>query len=524
MAGRPLSLNRKALLVVGGGMALLLAVSLVVLFGIIRHDFELMERDLASAHVERAAHFLSTKAAELATSVADYAIWDETFDFLAGRGRPGYLERNFYDDSKAGRTYDFALFYRSDGTPVAEVSRAQGTMLMKPPPGLDPLALTRSQLFGRDERNVGVFALARGIVFLASHPIYPSDRAGQPNGTLVFGKFFSPEFLVEVEASTDVRLSVRAEPAPPAAARSLSPFRAEPLGQIHSWLDPKSSALPGGGLILKDIDSRPVALGLTFDHPRLRKITHEPFVIIAAATLGGLLVVICGLFLVDWNILRPIRSLDQQMAGVAAAPATCAPIKLGGNREFIRLAASANRMLDVLRAHQSALAEERRLLASVLDTAAEGLIAFRAQRDLDGRIVDFLLVRANPAGRRLLGLDSRDPENWSLRTVAAASPNFAVLWDAFIRATETGEPQHLVIHSALSTSQAWHDQHITRWGDGVVLSFSDVTEQRASLEEIERFNRAMLDREERILQVKREINELLTERGEPPRYASAADP
>jgi len=42
------------------------------------------------------------------------------------------------------------------------------------------------------------------------------------------------------------------------------------------------------------------------------------------------------------------------------------------------------------------------------------------------------------------------------------------------------------------------------------------------LEELRRWHRATLGREERIIELKREINELLTRAGQSPRYPSAA--
>jgi two-component system, chemotaxis family, CheB/CheR fusion protein len=60
---------------------------------------------------------------------------------------------------------------------------------------------------------------------------------------------------------------------------------------------------------------------------------------------------------------------------------------------------------------------------------------------------------------------------------------------------------------------------------GVVLTFVDITERRGAEEtlrrrndELERFNHAAVGRELRMVELKREINELLAQLGEPPRY------
>jgi PAS domain S-box-containing protein len=65
----------------------------------------------------------------------------------------------------------------------------------------------------------------------------------------------------------------------------------------------------------------------------------------------------------------------------------------------------------------------------------------------------------------------------------------------------------------------------------VLTVFRDITERKradqavaAHLRELQRWHDATLGREGRILQLKREVNELLLQAGQPPRYPSAAAP
>jgi two-component system CheB/CheR fusion protein len=54
---------------------------------------------------------------------------------------------------------------------------------------------------------------------------------------------------------------------------------------------------------------------------------------------------------------------------------------------------------------------------------------------------------------------------------------------------------------------------------GVVLTFVDVTERQQAIEELTRFNRAAVNRETRMVELKKEINALAARLGEPPRYS-----
>ena len=61
-------------------------------------------------------------------------------------------------------------------------------------------------------------------------------------------------------------------------------------------------------------------------------------------------------------------------------------------------------------------------------------------------------------------------------------------------------------------------------------NFMDITDRKQAehrlteqLEELRRWHQATLDREMRILELKREVNELLARAGQPPRYARAEE-
>jgi PAS domain S-box-containing protein len=73
----------------------------------------------------------------------------------------------------------------------------------------------------------------------------------------------------------------------------------------------------------------------------------------------------------------------------------------------------------------------------------------------------------------------------------------------------------------------WFENRIYPSPDGLTIFFTDITERkraeqkiREQLEELQRWYRVMLSREERVQELKREVNELLIRLGEPMRYSS----
>ena len=67
-----------------------------------------------------------------------------------------------------------------------------------------------------------------------------------------------------------------------------------------------------------------------------------------------------------------------------------------------------------------------------------------------------------------------------------------------------------------------------RPSSGVIATVEDITERkmierevRANLEELERFSRLVVGREERMMQLKKEVNDFLIARGDAPKYKIA---
>jgi hypothetical protein len=73
--------------------------------------------------------------------------------------------------------------------------------------------------------------------------------------------------------------------------------------------------------------------------------------------------------------------------------------------------------------------------------------------------------------------------------------------------------------------KGWLRVSIVPWGDGVVVSFEDITQRKQherelaeTYAEIDRFNEAMIGREERVIEMKHEVNALRGRLGLEPAY------
>lgn len=174
------------------------------------------------------------------------------------------------------------------------------------------------------------------------------------------------------------------------------------------------------------------------------------------------------------------------------------------------------------KSHEQVVARER-LARLILEQAAEAIVVC----DEQGRV-----VRASQAAERLCDgspLLRRFPDMFPLRTGAYDTFDLVrVMQGETLRNVEValdreGEELALILNAGplLSGKQIL----------GCVVTLTDITgrkrkeEQiRIHLEELTRWQDVMLDREDRVRELKREVNELSCRAGETARYPSAQDP
>ncbi|HVP30193.1 MAG TPA: PAS domain S-box protein [Myxococcota bacterium] len=129
------------------------------------------------------------------------------------------------------------------------------------------------------------------------------------------------------------------------------------------------------------------------------------------------------------------------------------------------------------------LLETRALLEAVLEGSLDGVTVYDAIRSESGEIVDFRVLRVNRAGERIIG---RSREHLVGRRLRELFPG--VVTDGFFErwcgVVETGEPleyEHWYEHEGLAV---WFHAKVVRVGDGIALTYSDVTERRRLEEQL----------------------------------------
>ena len=141
---------------------------------------------------------------------------------------------------------------------------------------------------------------------------------------------------------------------------------------------------------------------------------------------------------------------------------------------------------------ETELEENRRLLHGVLKNAVDGIVAYEVIRDDQGVLMDFRFLLVNPAAERLLGQSALQLVG---RGLLDSSSDIVLdgLFESFVRIVETGAILDFEYSTVRSNEMRWYRVAGVKLGDGLVMSYSDITERKRSEAELELMHRQLVD-------------------------------
>lgn len=175
--------------------ALALLCTLLFLFGAIilgarwlfLGDYERLQENQARQEVNSAAGFIARDLAGLAHTTADWAEWDDAFEYMGGRN-PGFEASNLEPGSLANLNVEHILFLDEQLRVVKALTfdRSRGSAAAPVPPVMKDLLAHVPSLVGTLENpRGGVVVLDGKLALAAGHKIVRSSGTGMSRGTLI---------------------------------------------------------------------------------------------------------------------------------------------------------------------------------------------------------------------------------------------------------------------------------------------------------------------------------------------------
>ncbi len=378
---RPWGLSARITFIMGGMLTLLVAASIALVNRALLQGFEEAELSIVGQNQALAAEALQRLPLRLNLAVADWATRDDADEFVR---QPN---KEFPDDHLTASSFQtlgihLALFLDTADHLVwgATVDPDTGALTAADAVMADLAANEGALLRALRETAEagGLVQSPAGVLYLAVHPIRPSDGSGPAAGLLIFGQ--RPDSGWEAQAAAilrrgNARLRVHQPalgPLPPPAQQAVARARASGEMLVTDSDDQNLHAY----VVHRDVLGK-AAVVMEIIMPRRIMAYGRTLAWILAAVLAG--VQIAGM-IVLWLLIqkfvgRPVRQLTAYVRALDIADPATHHAPLRGDDELSALATD----FEVLARRQHADEAQLRRLATALEQMAECVVMMNAK-------------------------------------------------------------------------------------------------------------------------------------------------
>ncbi|MCK9356186.1 MAG: histidine kinase [Dehalococcoidia bacterium] len=345
-----MSVRLKAVLLAAAALAIGL-VSLYLLSRLVlAPSYSALEERFVRTNVEQGIGALETRLNSLSTTNNDWSAWDDTYEFVETRS-DAYIATNLLDSTFTTIGLHLMVFIDADGTVVyAKAMDAAIEHEIDMPEDLSTHLSPGSLLLTHDDVRssvAGILGLAQGPMLVSSRPIVTSSDEGPIRGTLLMGSRIDDDFVEEMAATTRLPLSLTST-----AVSQPMPLPAdEEPGALAADIEvvPVTGDIVEGQAKLLDIYGQPVAeLTISQDRSIYAEGQHTLGYFLGVVMLGGVLLVLLVLLLLDRTVLRRIARLASEVQACGEAQDFSGRVSSTGNDEIGTLARSINDTLNAL--------------------------------------------------------------------------------------------------------------------------------------------------------------------------------
>ncbi len=201
------SLQKKVSATLCAGIAAFVLVSVVILNTVVAPAFDELELSAARTDLIRAEQVILSDVENLAAISADWALWDDIYEYMLGRDR-AFRDSNLERPTLTNLGLDMLALYTVDR------ERNWGEVIVDGENrDLDELGiLDASSPAFRDLTSpanafdglVGLVSTSLGPMLISSRPIFRSDSSGPSAGTLIMGQFLNEARIKRMHERTEV--------------------------------------------------------------------------------------------------------------------------------------------------------------------------------------------------------------------------------------------------------------------------------------------------------------------------------
>ncbi|HAZ47048.1 MAG TPA: hybrid sensor histidine kinase/response regulator, partial [Cyanobacteria bacterium UBA11369] len=146
---------------------------------------------------------------------------------------------------------------------------------------------------------------------------------------------------------------------------------------------------------------------------------------------------------------------------------------------------------------EAALKQSEERFRVTQELSLDGFTIMQSVRNEAGEIIDFAWSYVNPKAEEILQRSALELIGRRLLEVLPGNKENSELFDRYVQVVETGEPHDIEIYYEAEGIKGWFRNMTVKLGDGVAISFSDITQRKsAEAERSELLERERTAREE----------------------------
>lgn len=413
-----------------------------------------IEKNLVKSGLDRVEAAIERQMDEIASSAADYAVWDDTYLFVQGK-LPSYASENISEALLTNLSLNLAAIYDENGRRAAAVSRSGQLVLTQLPEKLTadvPAFVPPSP----DGRRMGLTRIGDRVYVFASHAVLPTDKGVEGKGTLLFAREIDAAFAALTGKLSGLTVS----------------FRQPPEGGETAVRETETAGLKTpviGKRVLRDVSGAPLILAVTSEPRTVFQSGHRAIILTVLATVAILILSFIALRTgFSMILIKPMERLEEFIAAghsmdspfetelnalcerADAIGRTAQVIKATHDEmsKLFNLQKNATERLEMeVRARTNELSRANRDLAiyqRVMEETSEGVII----TDVDGNI-----LKANDAFCRMSGYSIEELLDKNPRLVKSDRHD-----DAFFKA----------MWESIASTGRWEGEIWNRRKDGAV--------------------------------------------------------
>jgi PAS domain S-box-containing protein len=200
-------------LLLGIGIALIFAFSLVALFSAISMEasYKKLEAIEMEDAVATARSAIETDLKNSYSTVRDYSVWSDTYQFMEGEN-PDWLRENMGADFFSRFPLDRVLIFNRTGSLLFSMQYNDTALMIEPASGTYINDMERFNMAMNTLRSqngsYGILEASTGPVIFASHPILMDNASSPAAGTLHLGRRINRDYLSELSERTGDTISI----------------------------------------------------------------------------------------------------------------------------------------------------------------------------------------------------------------------------------------------------------------------------------------------------------------------------